>query len=231
MYCIKCGVELADSERACPLCGTLVFHPDFPAPEGEKPYPVGQRPPQQVSPLGAKFILSMFFVAGLVIPTLCDLQINGHISWSGYVIGALVLSYIWLVLPFWFRRPNPIVFVPCGFAAVALYLLYIDFATAGGWFLTFGLPVVGVFGGIITAVVVLVRCLGRGRLFIFGGAAMGIGVFMPVMEWLLTVTFAHIPFYGWSYYPLAVLALIGITMIVIGISRPMRETLERKFFL
>ena len=30
MYCIKCGVELADSEKVCPLCGTRVFHPDLP---------------------------------------------------------------------------------------------------------------------------------------------------------------------------------------------------------
>ena len=27
MYCVKCGVELADSQRVCPLCGTRVFHP------------------------------------------------------------------------------------------------------------------------------------------------------------------------------------------------------------
>ena len=230
MYCIKCGVELADSEKVCPLCQTLVFHPDFPAPDGEKPYPTDRRPPQQVSPLGAKFIVSMCFVAGLVIPTLCDWQINGRLTWSGYVIGALVVSYLWLVLPLWFRQPNPIVFVPCGFAAIGVYLLYISDVTGGNWFLTFGLPVTAVFGGIITAVVVLVRTLRRGRLFIFGGAALATGVFMPVMEWLLTLTFP-IPFYGWSFYPLAVLALMGITMIVIAISRPMRETLERKFFI
>ena len=230
MYCIKCGVELADSEKSCPLCGTVVFHPDFPAPDGDKLYPVGQRPPQQVSPLGARFILTMCFVAALLIPTLCDVRIHGAVTWSGYVIGALALGYVWLVLPFWFRRPSPIIFVPCGFAAAAVYLLYIDLVTPGAWFLTFGLPVVGAFGGIITAVVVLVRCLGRGRLFIFGGAAMATGIFMPVMEWLLTVTFP-LPFYGWSLYPLAVLALMGITMIVIGLCRPMRETLERKFFI
>ena len=34
MYCIKCGVELADSERVCPLCGTRVFHPDLPCGQG-----------------------------------------------------------------------------------------------------------------------------------------------------------------------------------------------------
>ena len=230
MYCIKCGVELAESEKTCPLCNTLVFHPDLPAPAGEKPYPVDRRPAQQVSPMGARFILAMCFVAGVLIPTLCDLQINDAITWSGYVIGALAMSYICLMLPSWFRRPNPAVFIPCDFAAVALYLLYIDLATKGGWFLSFGLPVVGFFGLIVTTVVVLVRWLRRGRLFIFGSAALAVGIFTPVMELLLTLTFP-IPFYGWSFYPLAVLALAGITMIVIGICRPMRETLERKFFL
>ena len=230
MYCIKCGVELADSEKTCPLCGTLVFHPDFPTPDGQKPYPVGQRPPQQVSPLGSRFILTMCFVAGLLIPTLCDVQIHNAVTWSGYVMGALAVCYVWLVLPFWFPRPNPVVFVPCGFTAAALYLLYIDLTTAGGWFLTFALPVTGILGIIVTAVVVLVRCLRRGRMYIFGGAAVTTGLFMPVMEWLLTVSFS-LPFYGWSFYPLAVLALIGITMIVVAICRPMRETLERKFFI
>ena len=33
MYCIKCGVRLADTERSCPLCGTVCFHPDLPGPK------------------------------------------------------------------------------------------------------------------------------------------------------------------------------------------------------
>ena len=32
MYCIKCGVELADSEKKCPLCGTVVFNPELSRP-------------------------------------------------------------------------------------------------------------------------------------------------------------------------------------------------------
>ena len=39
------------------------------------------------------------------------------------VAGALVVSYVVLALPVWFRRPNPVIFVPCDFAAAALYLL------------------------------------------------------------------------------------------------------------
>ena len=231
MFCIKCGVELAESERACPLCGTLVFHPDFPQPNGEKLYPSDLRPAQQVRPFVFKFILTMLFVGGALIPTVCDLQIHYAITWSGYVIGALAVIYAWLVMPLWCRQPKLAVVLPCGFTAVALYLLYISMATNGGWFLSFAFPVVGFFGGLTTATAVLVKHLQRGRLYVFGGAAIGIGAFMPVMELLLTITFPAIPFYGWSMYPLAGLVLLGVTMIVIAISRPLQETLERKFFL
>lgn len=231
MYCIKCGVELADSEKSCPLCNTLVFHPQLPVPDGEKPYPTELQPPQQVSPLGVQFIMTMLFVAGLVIPTLCDLQIHHAVTWSGYVMGAVLLTYVCLMLPAWFRRPNPVIFVPAAFTALELYLLYISIATDGGWFLSFAFPVVGAFGLITTAVVTLTRYIRKGRLFIFGGAFLLLGLFMPLMEFLLTITFERPRFYGWSVYPLTCLVLLGITLICTGIFRPLRESLSRKFFI
>ena len=39
MYCVKCGVELADSESKCPLCHTPISYPGYVAKEEEKPYP------------------------------------------------------------------------------------------------------------------------------------------------------------------------------------------------
>ena len=87
-----------------------------------------------------------------------------------------MLLYILAVLPLWFRRPNPVIFVPADFAAIGLYLLYINFATGGHWFLTFALPVTGTIGVLVTTVVTLLRYLSRGYLYIFGGALMaGLG--------------------------------------------------------
>ena len=40
MYCVKCGVELADGESKCPLCGTTAYHPDVPVTDAKPPYPV-----------------------------------------------------------------------------------------------------------------------------------------------------------------------------------------------
>ena len=47
MYCIQCGVKLADSEKKCPLCGIRVYHPDLEQPKGEKLYPKNRYPDEQ----------------------------------------------------------------------------------------------------------------------------------------------------------------------------------------
>ena len=156
MYCINCGVELADSETVCPLCGTRVFHPDMPRQQGEPPFPpdpMGH--PEEVNRSGALFILTMLAVLPIVICILCDWSVNGAILWSGYAAGGVALLYILAVLPLWFRKPNPVIFVPADFVAIGLYLLYINFATGGHWFLTFALPVTGTIGVLVTTVVTL----------------------------------------------------------------------------
>lgn len=229
MYCVNCGVKLADSEASCPLCKTRVFHPDLPREEGEALYPKGKAPVSRVGARWPQIMLTAAFLLPIFIVLLCDLQYNGRVSWSGYVIGALLTGYAVVVLPSWFKRYHPIIFVPCSFAAAALYLLYIDLVTPGRWFLSFAFPVVGGVGLIVSAVVTLTVTLRRGRFFIFGGAFIALGAFMLPMEFLLNFTFSR-AFKGWSLYPLVTLVLLGGLLIFMGIFRPARETMERKLF-
>lgn len=231
MYCIKCGVKLADTEKQCPLCGTTVYHPDIAQKDAEPFYPVQHYPAPQLGPKAAQIIMTALFLLPLLVSVLCDLQVNRSVTWSGFVAGALVVSYVMLVLPYWFRNPNPVIFVPCSFAAIALFVLYIELATGGKWFLSFAFPVIGFFGLIITAVVTLLRYVRRGALYILGGAFVALGLFMPLMEFLITVTFIGISFTAWSLYPLIALVLLGGTLIFLAIHRPSRETMERKFFI
>lgn len=231
MYCANCGVKLADTEKRCPLCGTAAFHPEVVRQDAEPVYPPYRYPVQQVSPRGLLIVVTALFLLPLLISLLCDLQINGRVVWSGYVIGALIVSYVMFVLPFWFRKPNPVIFVPCNFVTVGLYLLYIDLATGGSWFLSFAFPVVGFTGAVVTAVVTLLRYVRRGRLYIFGGAVLALGAFMPLMEFLIYVTFSLPRFVGWSLYPLIAMVLLGGTLIFLAISSRARESMERKFFI
>lgn len=232
MYCVKCGVELADSEKKCPLCGTAVFHPELARPDGQPPFPAG-RPvmPENVNRSGLMFVITMLFALPIVIVLLCDWQINGRIIWSGYVAGAVLLLYVLAMLPLWFRAPNPVIFIPVDFAAAALYLLYIDLCSRGGWFLSFALPVTAAAGLIITAAAALLRYLRKGYLFIFGGTLILSGAYMVLVEFLINRSFHLHERFIWSFYPLAACLLLGMTLIIIGLCRPLRESLHRKFFI
>ena len=231
MYCINCGVKLADTEKRCPLCGIEAFHPESPREEVRPLYPRHRYPAPQVNSRAAQIVMTTLGLIALLTTLFIDLQINSTVTWSGFVIGALLVGYVLLILPFWFRRPNPVVFVPCDFAAIGLYLLYINCKTGGSWFLRFAFPVTGYVGLVVTAAVVLLKYLRCGRLYIIGGSLVALGVFMPLMEFLIYTTFDRPRFVAWSIYPLMALVLLGGMLIFLGIFRPARETMERKFFL
>lgn len=231
MYCVNCGVKLADTEKTCPLCATAVFHPDIIRPEAEPLYPENKLPAPQVSSRGAQIIATAAFLLPMLICFQCDLLINRSLTWSGYVIGGLLTAYVIIVLPQWFRRPNPVVFCALDFLTTGLFLLYINFAARGNWFLTFAFPVTLFLGLLCTTVTALLRYVRKGALYIFGGAMIALGVFMPLMEYLLYLTFEPIRFFGWSFYPLSALAVLGGMLIFLALNRRAREKMEKKFFI
>lgn len=231
MYCIKCGVKLADSEKKCPLCGTVVYNPTVEMPNGHPPYPPEERQSEKVSPSGALFIITMLFLIPTLLSIICNLEINGKLSWSLYAVGGIVLSYIIVALPMWFSKPNPVIFVPCDFAAVCAYVLLICLMTGGKWFLSFAFPLIGGALIIVECVVVLTRYIRRGYLYIFGGTFIAIGAFMLLIEFLAGITFGAHTAFTWSLYPLIACSVIGLMLILIAVCKPLRRSLEKKFFI
>jgi hypothetical protein len=232
MYCVKCGVELADTEESCPLCQTRVYHPDLPRPATAPLYPTQRTPAKTVKRWSVLLVITILYLVPISICLVSDLAVSGAIEWSGYVTGALLVLYTACLLPAWFEHPNPVIFVPIAFGVVGLFLLYIDLFTKGGWFLPLAFPVTGYLCLLVTAVVTLCRYIRKARLFIFGGATIALGVFCVLLELLLTITFPVMPkLFTWSLYPLTVLTLLGLAILATAIFRPMREALEKKFFL
>ena len=84
MYCIKCGVELGDSEKSCPLCGTPVFHPDIKREEGERLYPEYIQTDKKYNRRAMLIILTAVFALTAMIPTLLDIRLCGGINWAGF---------------------------------------------------------------------------------------------------------------------------------------------------
>ena len=229
MFCIKCGVKLENTERKCPLCGTEVCHPEITC-FAEPLYPRDRKPKPIPS---SKFINGAvigLFLIPLVVCFFADISHDLILDWFGFVGGALMLTYIVFVLPFWFKRPNPVIFVPCDFAAATLYVLYVSLALDASWFWSFALPLCVILCFIITAAAALFVYLRRGKLFVLAGLLISLGITSFFTEWLIVKNFA-VSFIGWSVYPLIVLVLLGGLLIYLGIDSKAREVLERKFFI
>ena len=228
MYCVKCGVELAESERKCPLCETPVYFPGLDD-NPERPYP----PFKKANPSGAAkaicFVITCFFVLVAAISLLCDININTRLNWADYVIGGLAVLYIMVVLPSWFKRPSPAIFIPADFVAISLFLFHLSVRLDGDWYFNFALPVTIGAGIICSAVGILTYYLKRGRLYIAGGAFIAIGAYSIFIEICLHAAFHFHEKLVWSLYPATTFALIGIMLIVIAIVRPIREQLYKIF--
>ncbi len=227
MYCAKCGVKLADTEKRCPLCGTEAYHPEIERPEVDPLYPKDFVQKRELSKVTTHIIILTLFLIPILITLYCDLYINKAITWSAYTALSLSFLYIIMVLPYWFKKPTPAVFVPIDFLCVALMLHYINFATNGDWFLTLAFPIVLYLGITVTAFSVLLYYLKKGYLYVIGGFFIMLGLFMDIVELFLAITFKT-SFDGWSFYPMIPLVLIGLAMIAIAISRNARAILSRK---
>lgn len=229
MYCVKCGVELADGTKRCPLCQTPVYYPD--AKDAPPTYPAFVPDREIINPRGIYFILSFVFTIGAIISLICDINVTGGISWSVLVVGGLILTYVIAVLPGWFSRPSPAIFAPVDFLAAAIYLFVIEFYTKGDWYFTFALPTVAMSALIVLSVIILSYYIKRGYLYIFGGASIALGIFSIIVELLVNVNFGLQNRLVWSLYPCIAFSLIGIMLIIVAIVKPFRESLRKIFAL
>lgn len=232
MYCANCGVKLADGQKLCPVCNTRAYHPDLPRSDASPSYPNKEFQSEEYNRRGLLFVISILCFIPFALPVIFELSWHATVTWSGLVAGGVLLAYILVVLPLWFKHAPPIIFVASDFAAILLYLLYIDIQNHGGrWFLRFAFPVTGVFALICCAVVTLCFYIRRGYLYIFGGASIALGAWTVLIEFLIWVTFGVVSPVFWSACSFASLFVIGMLLIVIAMVKPLKESLKKKFFL
>ena len=230
MYCANCGVKLADTEKRCPLCGTEAYHPNIERPEVTPLFPNDFVPKRELGKTSIHIVILTLFLIPIFVTLYCDYYLNHIITWSPYVIFALLSIYIIAILPFWFKKPTPAIFVPVDFLAIALFLLYINFATDGNWFLTLAFPLITYLGLAVTATSILLYYLKKGHLYVIGSFFIALGLYMNFIELFLVITF-KVSFYGWSIYPMIPLVLLGLAIIIISISRNARAVLTRKLHI
>lgn len=229
MYCVKCGVRLDDSLDRCPLCGTPVWRPEEAQDQDRAFSSIFPEKHRNERLTAVAFLTAVALLAAFITLRIC-LRIYGGIGWSGYAMLGIALFYVIAILPLWFRRPNPMIFLPVDHAAVAGFLLYASWASGGHWFLSFGFPVTAMSCLLLTGFIALLRYVRGSRLFIIGGSVIVLGGLSMLVEFFQHITFGT-KMFTWSLYVVSSCLAFGMFLILAGTIRPLREYLERRFFL
>lgn len=145
-YCVHCGVKLAHTEAACPLCGTPVVDPARSGEAGTAASPMFSETGEShvEKRINPRFVASLTFLL-LAIPfavtAIVGVCVPADLSWSLYVMGGLALAWVLVMLPLHLPRRRPYGFLLVdGAAVVAMLALVAAFNHGWRWFLILGLP-------------------------------------------------------------------------------------------
>ena len=169
-YCVHCGVELAPSEKKCPLCNTKVYDPSVPEERAAvTPYPPYEPiAPERISKKSVLIVLTLIFMLPVMLSCICDFSINKRIVWAGYVAGGLLQVYALIFMSILLAGKNlrcaPMWKIGVNTFTLLGYLCYIVWVTDGQWFWRFAVPVV-LIGALFIVAAILLRKFGGESLF------------------------------------------------------------------
>ena len=230
-YCVNCGVELADSEKSCPLCGTEVINPRKPWKEPEDPpYPHRLEPVlRRADRVFFASIASLLLCVPVAVTLLSDLFSDGELTWSGLVAGAAALLFVWFLLPLYCKRYYLLRLLTLDCAAALAYLKLIEYSVRGSWFLPVAMPItVGVSILFLLCALVL-----RNHRRISGGVraacvqlALGLATVWINMVVSHAVSGSWAP--SWSIYAFLPLAALAAVSILLSCHKRFQEELHRR---
>ncbi|MBQ9942631.1 MAG: hypothetical protein IJP03_06470 [Christensenellaceae bacterium] len=235
-YCVNCGVKLAPSEKKCPLCQVPVINPISPwtqPDEKNRPYP------RQVEKIMTRIDRRFGAVLGsliLLIPTLltvlCNMLIEGGITWSAYVLGAYVCLNVWVLFPFWLKKHSLALCWVLDSAVTFLYLGLIHHLTGhGGWLLPLGLPL-GLLACLLTGLIMLLfRRELLATLYKTAGLFATLGLGACLTELVLDVYIHGIFAPMWSLFVLVSCLIIALLLFTLEKRNKLKEQIRRRLFL
>lgn len=230
MYCVKCGVKLSDDLNVCPLCQTKVYYNQQQIKANDtKKYPEIMPTKTQANRSLAS-ILTMLSLLAVTIILILNYQLYSEIKWGGYAIFAIGLIYIIFIFPLWFTRYNPIIAAIINHIAIALLLLYVNLKTNGSWFLTFALPLTVIICFNAVLAIILIKYVSKGGFFISGGIIILIGLSSMLIEFFQHLTFGS-KMFVWSLYVVSCCGIFGLFLILAGIIKPLKNYLNKRFFI
>ena len=239
-YCVNCGVELAASEKKCPLCGTVVINPNAifddsaatPYPRDEEQLHLDLRENRRLTAV----IISVLIAFPAVVCMVCDFGITRSLSWSNFVIVSCALLWCFIFPPIMMKKANVLYFVAIDTLAVLLFLMTVSKlirlqGKAADWYSEIALPIVLCAGVFVSFAIVIIRSrhykpLKKMAYLLFITAAMVIAV-----EIVTDLYLGKLIELNWSLITLAPCALIAILLLVVDRKRGLKDSIAKRTFI
>ncbi len=229
-YCVNCGVELAPSEKHCPLCGVEVMNPADPWREPSKrPYPKTlEKVIERVDRRYGAGLVSILLLIPLLVSVLTNMLTDPRSPWSLYVAGALICIFVIVLLPLVLGGKHLFVSLAADFAAVTLYVLMICLLTGGNWFFRLGLPLCF---SVFAAVFVCAFTVGHVRAPLVQCAVIVTvaGLLTVAVEGSIALYLA-LRFPSWSLLALVPCLMISALLMYIESHNRLKDQIKRRLF-
>ena len=232
-YCVNCGVELADSERCCPLCNTEVVNPRAPWREpSERPYPSSlETIMKRIDRRYVASLIGVFFLIPVFVCIICNLLTSHAITWSAIVAGACAMIFVWGALPLFCAKPRWLTLFAADFLAVALLLLLVERMTGAHWFLPLGLPITAVAAAAFIGLGAFFRG-GIGRLLLVRVASTlaVIAVGCVLLELFIDLYLYGAFVFTWSPYVLIPCIVLSVALLTLEHRKALKEEIRKRLF-
>jgi len=136
-YCVKCGVELDNKLKSCPLCNTPVYLPEEPDGNSYKPYPerIQRDSTRYINLVPSKafvYLMTFILIIPVIVCLMIDIRRNGTISWSFYPVTSIILVWILMAYPALMKRYSFLKVLTIDIYSIVLFLISLD-AYAGNF--------------------------------------------------------------------------------------------------
>lgn len=233
-YCVNCGVELAPSQKECPLCQTPVLNPNSPWKEPRtKPYPEKvERVMSRIDRRYGAILGTLCLLIPVVVTTLTDLLTNREFVWSPYVVGAIMCVFVFVLVPWFLLNRRYYLFIALDAVVTALYLAYISGATSDfSWFLPLALPLVFIAAVLAIIVVLVIKTKHLHGLYKPALIIDYFAVACVSVELLIDVHTIGVISLSWSLIVLGSVAMISAILVVIEKKQKLKERIRRRLFV
>ena len=228
-YCVNCGVKLAKSENKCPLCNTKVINPNK---LKDEYVPAYSNQIEKFKTINYKFIAKLAILVLLLLSAItvfCDLIITRSISWSIYVVCAILYLSSHLIFAF-----NKNIYISFSIILITteLLLFVIAYLNNGmNWYIYLVLPFVFIFWCYIMICTRIIKKIRKGFLKRFVICLLFSSIALIGIESGIDLYRYNELHYTWYLYAALPITIVSLLLFILSFNRKIIEEIKQRIFI